>query len=546
MYSFQGREQENAAFDGKTFLIVDDFNGMRSILRDMLRSCGANMKLIDMANSGAEAISLLENRKYDVVLCDYNLGQGKNGQQVLEEARHRQLVGPACAWFMVTAEKTNDVVMGTSEYLPDAFILKPVTEATLRLRLTKIWAKKAALGEISERVEHDDYPGAIALCDQRLTSDKANEVELLKLKAQLLLKCGKNDVARGVFEQVATERDLPWAKVGLAKLLVQEGDLGGAKSLLEDVLENNRSYLEAYDRLAQVYQALAMDEQAEQVLEQAARLSPNSVLRQKELGDISLKLGKLESAEKAFKKSMNLGEHSVLKNPDSYLGLAKTCSAQNNPGEALRVLETLNKTFDDEAVRIKSLTAEGMVHHKSGQAAAARDVAQKLSRQLAHAPQNVGSATTLEMAQLLFATGENDAAVNLLQQEVKNNPENTRLLDQVKQVFTGAKMGEQGDELVENLRKAAIEQMNRGVLLVSEGKIEEAIAWMREAREAMPSNARVLFNLAHVLITRLQKMGGDQAIAVEAREALTEANRLAPGEKRFAQLIAALDAALHG
>ncbi|MBI3222918.1 MAG: tetratricopeptide repeat protein [Nitrosomonadales bacterium] len=545
MYPFQSQEPENSAFDGKTFLIVDDFNGMRSILRDMLRGCGANMKLIDTANSGVEAISLLENKKYDVVLCDYNLGQGKNGQQVLEEARHRQLIGPACAWLMVTAEKTNDVVMGTSEYLPDAFILKPVTEATFRLRLTKIWAKKAAFSEISERIDRDDYPGAIALCDQRLTFDKANEVELLKLKAQLLLKCGKHDEARSVFEQVSAERDLPWAKVGLAKLRVQEGDLGGAKSLLEEAVANNRSYLEAYDSLAQVYQALAMDEQAEQVLEQAARLSPNSVLRQKELGDISLKLGKLERAEKAFKKSMNLGEHSVLKSPDSYLGLAKTCSAQNNPGEALRVLETLNKNFDDEAVRIKSLTAEGMVHHKSGQVAAAREVAQKLSRQLAHASQNVGSATTLEMAQLLFATGEKDAAVNLLKQEVKNNPENTRLLDQVKQVFTGAKMGEQGDELVESSRKAAIEQMNRGVLLVSEGKIEEAITWMREAREAMPSNARVLFNLAHVLITRLQKMGGDQAIAAEAHEALAEANRLAPGEKRFAQLMAALDAALH-
>jgi len=108
----------------------------------------------------------------------------------------------------------------------------------------------------------------------------------------------------------------------------------------------------------------------------------------------------------------------------------------------------LNANFDDEAVRLKSLVAEGMVHHQSGDPIAARKVAQKLSKQLEHSPQRMESAETLEMAQLLLATGEKDTAVNLLQQEVRNNPENTELLEQVKQVFSGAKMGEQGMSLL--------------------------------------------------------------------------------------------------
>lgn len=543
---FTPQDQDDAAFANKAFLIIDDFHGMRSILRDILRSCRANVKLIDTVSSGVEAIAMLENNKYDVVFCDYNLGQGKNGQQVLEEARHRHLIGPACAWVMVTAEKTNDIVMGASEFQPDAYILKPVNEATLRLRLSKIWARKEAFTEISAKLAHKDYLGAIQLCDQRLGFDKANEVELLKLKTQLLLNCGNTGEARRIFEEVAAERDLPWAKVGLAKLLIQEGDHNGAKTLLESVLEENRAYLEAYDWLANAYQALGMHEQAEQVLERATRMSPNSVARQKVLGDISLKLGKLDNAEKAFKKSVSLGEHSIFKTPDSYFGLAKACSAKDNPKEALRVLENLNKNFDDEAVRLKSLSAEGMVYHQSGDPIAARKVAQQLSKQLEHSPQRMDSAATLEMAQLLLATGEKDAAVGLLQQEVRNNPENSELLDQVKQVFNGAQMGEQGDALVESSRKASLEQMNRGVMLVREGKIEEAITWMREAREAMPNNSRVLFNLAYVLITRLQQMGADEAIAAEAREVLLEANRLAPGEKRFAQLMDTLNAAFPG
>ena len=86
----------------------------------------------------AEAIGLLRNHKYDVVLCDFNLGDGKNGQQLLEEAKITNLIGPACAWIMITAEKTTEAVMGAVEYQPDGYLLKPITAAQLQTRLKKI------------------------------------------------------------------------------------------------------------------------------------------------------------------------------------------------------------------------------------------------------------------------------------------------------------------------------------------------------------------------------------------------------------------------
>ena len=84
MTSFNFRQSELVS---KTFLVVDDFGDMRGMLRSMLSTVG--VKEIDTANNGPEAIDALERRRYDIVLCDYNLGPGKNGQQVLEEARHR-------------------------------------------------------------------------------------------------------------------------------------------------------------------------------------------------------------------------------------------------------------------------------------------------------------------------------------------------------------------------------------------------------------------------------------------------------------------------
>ena len=77
----------NVDWADKNYLVVDDFIGIRQLLRESLRNLGA--KNIDQASSGGEAIALLARIRYDVVLCDYNLGEGKNGQQVLEEARMR-------------------------------------------------------------------------------------------------------------------------------------------------------------------------------------------------------------------------------------------------------------------------------------------------------------------------------------------------------------------------------------------------------------------------------------------------------------------------
>ena len=35
---------DNLDFSGKTFLVIDDFPGMRNILRDILRKCGAQVE----------------------------------------------------------------------------------------------------------------------------------------------------------------------------------------------------------------------------------------------------------------------------------------------------------------------------------------------------------------------------------------------------------------------------------------------------------------------------------------------------------------------
>ena len=85
MNPFSAPEQY-AAFSKMRVLIIDDFENFRMSMKKIMVGFGVDK--VDVTRNGNEAIRACTETKYDVILCDYNLGAGKNGQQVLEELRH--------------------------------------------------------------------------------------------------------------------------------------------------------------------------------------------------------------------------------------------------------------------------------------------------------------------------------------------------------------------------------------------------------------------------------------------------------------------------
>jgi len=527
-------------FVGKHFLIIDDFQGMRGMLREMLKSFGA--KDIDMASNGKEAIASLEQTKYSAVLCDYNLGIGKNGQQILEEAKYRDLIGLSTAWIIITAEKTSDMVVGAAEYMPDDYIIKPVTEATLRGRVEKVMAKKTALHGIEKAISVKDFARAVALCDETLGASKANATDLLRIKTGLLLNMGSYDQAKQVFERILAERDVPWAKTGLAKVAFYMGDAVTARRLLQEVLRENPAYLEAHDWLAKVHEQQGDLDEAQRVLARSTALSPNSYVRQRSLGEIAHKRGDLEAAETAYRKSIKLGEHSILKTPVAHLGLAKLCSASDNPIEALQILKSVGKEFNDQETNFHAKVVEGMVHRKSGDYVAASKAAKEIAEIVQREKNSLPAEVMVEATQLLLETGNKEAAESLVQTIVKNNHENKNLMARVNEVYSQAGMVEEGQNLVENARQEVIEANNRGVTLAKEGKLGEAIEWLRNAKSMLPNNKRILINLANVSVLSMQKNGKNDTLVQEVRECMEKVAKLGADEKWCTQIQNALDA----
>jgi tetratricopeptide (TPR) repeat protein len=520
----------------KRYLIIDDFVGIRQLLRESLRNLGA--RHIDQASSGGEAMVLLAKTRYDVVLCDYNLGDGKNGQQVLEEARIRNLMLPSSVWLMVSAEKSVESVMGAAEHQPDAYLIKPITEAVLLTRLNRVWVKKQIFRDIDQAFVDKDYLRAARLCAEQVAHNPLHAVDLLRMRATLLLKAGEAEQAGAVYEQVLQEREYNWARCGLGKIRMANGDAEAARQMFQAVIADNRFYIDAFDQLAQSFQLQGKSEEALDVLQKAAKLSPNSVPRQRALGQTALKLGNIPVAEKAFRKCIEIGEFSVRKTVDAYLGLARVCGQKNDTKEAIRLLNAAVHQFGGDQVTLRAKITEGLVYHESGDFRRARKSGDELEAMLAdETRQRPDTDTCLDMATLLFAVGVKDAPVNLLCYVTRNNHDNAPLLDDVQKIFDKARMTDEGAELIRNARLEAAEMMNRGVLLWKTGKLDEAVEWMRTARRALPHNLRILFNSAQILVTHLQKHGYDRALADEAIGVLMHVEAVSPGQQRFAQLM---------
>jgi len=521
-------------------LVIDDFQGMRTMLRDFVKSMGVTK--VDTASNSKEANNLLSEHKYDIVICDYNLGPGQNGQQILEEAKLRKHIGYATIWVIVTAEKTMDMVMGAAETKPDDYLLKPVNEAMLEGRLQKLIAKKQSLGDIEKAVNAQNYIEAIALCEEQSKAQPANLQEILRIKSDLLLTVGDYEAAKALFDKILAVRNIPWAKTGLGKVYFFTKEYLRAKEIFEGVLEENHMYMEASDWLAKTLESLGDREQAQQVLLKAMKLSPNSSVRQQNLAEAAHKNGALDIAQTAYEKAIKLSEFSVNKSPVVYAGLAKVFSDKGVPQEALKVLERGKGEFKDNTeAAVQAAVVESMIYQKMGQtdkAEAAIAEAEKLSNSLSG---RVSSEITMDMAKSLFLLGEKGKACDLLQTVVKNNHENAEIISQVEEVFQSEQLAEEGESLIEESKQEVIDINNQGVVLAREGKFDEAAELLRQAVKSMPNSEVMLTNLCGILISLLNTTDKDDRLLYEAKNLLDRVRELNPTNKKYNEYANALN-----
>ncbi|OON41425.1 two-component system response regulator [Izhakiella australiensis] len=119
------------------FLVVDDFNTMRRIVRNLLKELGFNN--VEEAEDGADALNKLRASSFDFVISDWNM-PNMDGLQLLQTIRADGTLSKLPV-LMVTAEAKKENIIAAAQAGASGYVVKPFTAATLEEKLGKIFEK---------------------------------------------------------------------------------------------------------------------------------------------------------------------------------------------------------------------------------------------------------------------------------------------------------------------------------------------------------------------------------------------------------------------
>lgn len=494
----------------KSVLVVDDFAGMRSMLRSMLSAY--NAEDITEATNGIDAVEKLSSKTYDVILCDYNLGNGKDGQQVLEEAKELGLIPYSTVYIMTTAENTSEMVMGAVEYQPDDYLSKPFTKEVLISRLKILVEKKSELKPVANAVQLKDYDTAYLLCEKLLEKESKNRNDILKIQSDIALDMEAYDKAEAIFAAVLQERELPWAKLGLGKVFYSTEKYQEAATILEQLIEENPNYVFAHDCLAKVYLAQGDPKKSQDILQQAVDKSPKAILRQKELANLSLANKDYETSETAFKRILRTGKHSCYRGPEDHMGLAKTYIQKGSNFDAARSLNNMRTEYRSAAPskKIKAYVSEVILYHELEKYPDAKKSIQEILKILNKNPAHLTSDDAITLAKICYQMDMTAEGDTFIQHVVRNNHDDNEMLAELSTIIKEFGGEDKVAELIANTRDEVIAVNNQGVDLATQGKIEESIALFEKAAKAMSENSIVNLNTAQSLIMYMSKFSVDE------------------------------------
>lgn len=515
-------------------LVVDDYPGMRSALKLTLSNFGISR--IDLAGSAAEVIFKVGNNHYDLILCDFNLGEGRDGQQLLEELRHRGLIKLETVFVMVTAESVYEKVVATAELAPDDYMIKPFSAEVMRNRLETILMRKLAFAKVYHHYEAHEMDLALVACDELIRDYPRYLVDALRFKGEVLNAMGRFEEAEALYRQVITLRAIPWARLGLAKALHMLKKDDEAEELLHDVMEKTPEMVAAYDLMADVHLARKDSASAQEALLKGVAISAKTVRRQQKLGDIAHERGDLDTARHAYTAVLEKGQHSVFVSPSDFGNL---CRVQVDQGDVGAAMDTLKK---NRAVlgaspegQLVSAVVQGLAHTKAGkteEAKKALDEANRLRRDV----QRVDERLMLDMAGACMTHGKHVEADAIVSEVARNAHDSETLLAKARKLYEESGRGDVGGKVLSEATSDVRKLNNESVILAHKGDYRGASEKLLTACRVAPHNTRILMNTIWVLIKRLHAEGMEHDLLDEATRLLGEVEKQEPNNPRLLDL----------
>lgn len=339
------------------YLVIDDQEATRQTLKICIQSMGGFS--VDQAQNFNEAFHRIRAQMPDVIICDYILGTGRTGQQLLEDLRRSESLPDTVAFIMVTAERSYEQVVSAVELAPDDYIIKPFTPATLRTRLDRVIRKKIFFRHFYEHKRNRQFDGALAELETLAQDEdsKPYRFDIMRARAETLLSAQRYQDALESFDTILGIYPFPWALAGRARALQRLNRYEEASATADDVLEASPNYFEAYDLKADIYCDLGEFDKAQEVLHKASERTPRNWRRKRALSNVAKLNGDFDTAQRLIEEVIANDRVAGVPVRDR-IELARTALASGNIDLAKSTIAELIKAAPDSLDPAEKLDIE--------------------------------------------------------------------------------------------------------------------------------------------------------------------------------------------
>ena len=333
-----------ADYSKKRFLVIDDQPLAREALRTIAQTVGAFA--VEFATNYQDAIYRIRNNVPDIILCDYVLGDGRSGQQLLEELRRFNLLPDETIFMMVTGEQSYEQVVSAVELVPDDYIIKPFSPDKLMLRLDRIMDKKDFFAAYYKEKRRQEFAQALAILQAGRDSEAGRpyRFETLRQTAEVQMASGQAESAEATYRSILENYNFPWARAGVARSLHQQNRLSEARQEIDRVVASTPHYFDASDVKASICMAQGEPEEAQKILDAVAKKTPRNYQRKRLLAEAASLNGDTETARAALADVIANDSMPGAISAEDRLALARSHVAANDPISAEKVLVGLRES----------------------------------------------------------------------------------------------------------------------------------------------------------------------------------------------------------
>jgi DNA-binding NarL/FixJ family response regulator len=260
-------------FQQKKILVIDDCQMILNATRLMLIKNGCSQENIVIVKEARSAIVACKTHKFDFILCDYNLGQGTDGLQLIEQLTTEKLIPKKTVIFVVTGEMSKSVFYGFAEFEPDGYLIKPLNINAISERLVNSYRQKQTINSIHNSYKTEGMVSALALCDKY-----KNATSVTFARALLYINEQKIEKAQQIYVELINNNS-QIARIHLANLLMTQKKYDLALKLITPLINNNQYRFKALQVQAKCYLLLNNIVKSLEAFQQLNTMSANNVER---------------------------------------------------------------------------------------------------------------------------------------------------------------------------------------------------------------------------------------------------------------------------